>query len=29
VRVLFGWLGTPTIACALSVALGLIARAIV
>ena len=28
VRVLFGWLGTPTIACALSVALGLIARAI-
>ncbi len=28
VRVLFGWLGTPTIACALSVAFGLLARAI-
>jgi len=28
VRVLFGWLGTPTIACALSVALGLLVRVI-
>jgi len=28
VRVLFGWLGTPTIACTLSVAFGLLARAI-
>ena len=29
VRVLFGWLGTPAIACALSVALGLLVRAII
>jgi len=28
VRVLFGWLGTPTIACGISVALGLLVRAI-
>jgi inorganic phosphate transporter, PiT family len=29
VNVLFGWIGTPTIACALSILLGLIARSII